>query len=157
VGLGSNLGDRAAQLRIALDHLGPALVEASPIYETAPWGIVEQPWFLNQVARLRWTDDAEALLALCLGTEQAMGRRRGRKNGPRVIDLDVLLVGERVQEGAGLTVPHPGIGGRRSVLEPWADLAPDLLVPGLDRSLAELREEAGCLTEQQVRRFRADS
>jgi 2-amino-4-hydroxy-6-hydroxymethyldihydropteridine diphosphokinase len=129
------------------------VIEVSPIYETSPWGIVEQPWFLNQVARLVWVDGAEALLAVCLEVEQAMGRLRHRKNGPRLIDLDVLVVGGLQRGGRGLTVPHPGIANRRSVLEPWADVAPDLLVPGLAATLGELRAEARHLTEQQVREF----
>lgn len=131
--------------------------EVSPIYETSPWGIVDQPWFLNQVARLEWSDSADALLARCLDAERAMGRQRERKNGPRLIDLDVLLVGDLRQDRDGLTVPHPGIASRRSVLEPWADLAPELVVPGLVRSMERLRLNAKRMTEQKVRKFFEDS
>ena len=151
IGLGTNLGDREANLRAAVRHFGEALVALSPIVETEPWGIREQPWFLNAVARLRWTDGARALLERCLDVERALGRHRELKNGPRVIDLDVLLVSGLELDEPGLRVPHPGIAGRRSVLEPWAALSPELLVPGLDAPLAVLGGGAESLPAQETR------
>ncbi len=94
-----------------------------------------------------------ALLHLCLEVERSMGRQREIKNGPRLIDLDVLVVGGARMDADGLTLPHPGIASRRSVLEPWADVAPELVVPGLEAPLEALRSEAKRLTEQQVRNF----
>ncbi len=151
IGLGTNLGDREANLRGALSHFGDAVVQVSPVVETEPWGIREQPWFLNAVARLRWTAGPRALLDQCLEVERLLGRHREIKNGPRVIDLDVLLVGAHELDEPGLRVPHPGVAGRRSVLEPWAALAPDLLVPGLDAPLAVLCSRAVSLPAQQTR------
>lgn len=155
IGLGTNLGDRATYLQRALDSFGDAVVSVSPIVETEPWGIRDQPWFLNTVARLRWTAGPRALLERCLAIERLLGRHREVKNGPRVIDLDVLLVGEAVLDIPGLQVPHPGIAGRRSVLEPWAAAAPDLVVPGLDAPLAILRARADALPAQETRPWSA--
>jgi len=151
IGLGTNLGDRAANLDEAARQFGQAVVAISPVYETAPWGIREQPWFLNAVLRLRWTHGARVLLARCLDIEQALGRVRAERNGPRTIDIDVLLAGPGRLDEPGLCVPHPGIAGRRSVLEPWAAVAPELLVPGLDAPLAVLRDRARSLDGQSVR------
>ena len=155
IGFGGNLGDRLGNLRAALAAFGPAVEAVSPIYETAPWGVLDQPWFLNGVARLRWTAGPAALLQRCLAIEQELGRVRQKRNGPRSIDLDVLIVGPRSFGGTGLTIPHPGIGQRRSVLEPWADLSPELLVPGLDGSLESLRAAARGLAGQEVRLFQS--
>lgn len=151
IGLGSNLGDREAHLRQAAARFGDAVVLVGPIVETEPWGITEQPWFLNTVVQLRWTRGARELLALCLETERALGRVRVEKNGPRTVDVDVLLAGPGRLDEPGLTVPHPGIATRRSVLEPWAPVAPDLVVPGLAATLEELRVAAAGLPGQGVR------
>ncbi len=155
VGFGSNVGDRWGTIERAMAAFGGALVEVSPIYETEPWGIVEQPWFLNGVVRLRWSSGPEALLARCLAIEGEAGRIREAKNGPRTLDLDVLLVETFVVERPHLRVPHPGILRRRSVLEPWADVAPGLVVPGLREPLFILRSRAGSLPGQAVRRVEA--
>lgn len=156
VGFGGNLGDRLSTIRAALSALGSSVEEVSPIYETAPWGITAQPWFLNGVARLRWTGSAADLLRRCLQVERELGRVRGERFGPRIIDLDLLLLGPGSIEEPGLTVPHPGIAGRRSVLEPWADLSPDLVVPGASASLSQLRAQARGLPGQDVRLFSED-
>jgi 2-amino-4-hydroxy-6-hydroxymethyldihydropteridine diphosphokinase len=155
IGFGGNLGDRLGNLREALAAFGLAVEAVSPIYETAPWGVLDQPWFLNGVARLRWTAGPIALLERCLAIEQELGRVRQQRNGPRRIDLDVLVLGPRPFGVPGLTIPHPGIGRRRSVLEPWADLSPELLVPGLDGSLESLRAASRGLSGQEVRLFRS--
>ena len=151
VGLGSNLGDREAWLRAAVEALEPHVVEVSPWFETEPWGIRDQPWFLNGVARLRWAGDAEELLRLCLDTELDLGRRRGEPNGPRRIDIDLLLLGDQRLALPHLRLPHPGIAGRRSVLEPWSRLAPQLVVPGHGLPLSALCSAARPLPGQAVR------
>ncbi len=153
LGLGSNLGDRLGQIELVLQHFSSQLIEVSPIFETAPWGVLEQPWFLNGVARLHWEGSSFELLQACLDCETMLGRVRGERNGPRVIDLDVLVHGTSVLAQSGLTVPHPGISMRRSVLEPWSVLAPELVVPGQDCTLIELRERALSFTDQPVRSF----
>ena len=153
LGFGSNLGDRLGHIESALQHFSDALLEVSPIFETAPWGVLDQPWFLNGVAKLHWAGSASELLEACLECEAQLGRVRGQRNGPRIIDLDVLLLGSSTVSQMGLTLPHPGIATRRSVLEPWSLLAPDLVVPGLQASLLELRERSLAFDEQEVRPY----
>ncbi len=150
IGVGSNLGDRQAHIDAAIALL-PAIVEVSPVLETEPWGITEQPWFFNCVVRIEWTGSARTLLERCLAIEEELGRVREVKNGPRLIDLDVLLYGEREIDEEGLQLPHPGIAWRRSVLEPWARIAPSLIVPGLGGPLTFLRGRALDLPGQGVR------
>ncbi len=150
VGVGSNLGDREGTIAAAVARL-PSVLVLSPLVETEPWGIREQPWFLNGVVRLRWEGTARALLERCLQIERELGRVRELRNGPRAIDLDVLVAGlQRVHE-LDLQVPHPGIALRRSVLEPWAAVAPELVVPGLEPTIGELRAAAEGLPRQGVR------
>ena len=136
VGLGSNLGDRRAILASALDALGPRRV--SRILETEPWGRAEQPLFLNAVAELDADLEPEPLLARLMDVEARHGRIRTERWGPRTLDLDLLLYGDRVVSLPGLTVPHPRLAERRFVLEGLAELAPDLRVPGTDRTVREL-------------------
>lgn len=153
IGLGSNLGDRESHLADALRWLGRTaeVVRVSPWLETEPWGIAEQPWFLNGVAQVRWDGGARELLALCLETEHRLGRVRSVKNGPRVLDVDVLVLGQQRIDEDGLLVPHPGIASRRSVLEPWSLVAPGLVVPTLGETVAALAERARGLPGQGVR------
>ena len=155
VGFGSNVGDRWGTLERAVAAFGQAVVAVSPVYETEPWGVVQQPWFLNGVVRLRWTGAPTDLLRRCLDVETREGRVRDERNGPRTLDLDVLLVGGQRVDLPQLQVPHPGITSRRSVLEPWADAAPGLLVPGLGEPLCVLRARAEGLLGQSVRRVEA--
>mgnify|MGYP002633703387 CR=1 FL=1 len=150
VGVGSNLGDRAATIAAAVAAL-PGVLCVSPLVETEPWGIVDQPWFLNGVVQLRWDGSPRDLLERCLAIERDLGRVRALRNGPRAIDLDVLIAGCSRVTDSDLQVPHPGIASRRSVLEPWAAVAPELVVPGLGRTLEELRREAAGLPRQAVR------
>ncbi|MBJ93121.1 MAG: 2-amino-4-hydroxy-6-hydroxymethyldihydropteridine diphosphokinase [Rickettsiales bacterium] len=154
IGLGSNLGDRFANLQAAAAWFVEADLELSPIFETAPWGLIDQPWFLNAVARLVWSQSPQQLLDACLACEAHLGRVRGVRNGPRIIDIDVLMFGDRIVRDSGLRIPHPGIAQRRSVLEPWAQMAPALLIPELDRTVADLRDAAVVrFTDQQVHPF----
>jgi 2-amino-4-hydroxy-6-hydroxymethyldihydropteridine diphosphokinase len=135
VGLGANLGDPFAQLRAALDALdrGPAtrVLRASNAFRTPPWGPVVQPAFVNAVAEVETTLDAESLLAYLLSIEAAAGRTRGAERwGPRVIDLDLLLYGAQQHDRAGCRVPHPRMAQRAFVLVPLAQLAARVAIPG---------------------------
>lgn len=138
VGLGSNLGDRRAALDGALAELAPRRV--SRVVETAPWGLAEQPPFLNAVAELETPLPPRALLDRLLDLERRFGRRRDVRWGPRTLDLDLLLYGDRQVREEGLDVPHPRLAERRFVLESLAELCPDRPVPGLDRSVRQLLE-----------------
>jgi 2-amino-4-hydroxy-6-hydroxymethyldihydropteridine diphosphokinase len=138
IGLGSNLGDREAYLRRALDQLGAdsalEVVAVSSLRETDPVGFVKQPRFLNGAAAVENELPARELLERLLAVEQLLGRRReGPRFGPRTIDLDLLLHGDEVVDEPGLTVPHPRLAERRFVLEPLHELDPGLVVPGRGR------------------------
>ena len=137
VGIGANLGEREATVGRAIELLGEAegvdVVAVSTLRETEPWGPVPQPPFLNGAVALETGLGPEALLETLLAVEQALGRRRDEATerwGPRAIDLDLLLYGDRTLDLPGLTVPHPRLHERRFALEPLAELAPDADVPG---------------------------
>jgi 2-amino-4-hydroxy-6-hydroxymethyldihydropteridine diphosphokinase len=136
VGLGANLGDRERTVRAAVDALaaedGVEVVVAVPtLRETEPVGVGQQPLYLNGVAELETTLTARELLDRLLAVEQRFGRIRvPSEHGPRTLDLDLLLYGDEVIDEPGLTVPHPRLHERRFVLEPLAELAPGLVVPG---------------------------
>jgi 2-amino-4-hydroxy-6-hydroxymethyldihydropteridine diphosphokinase len=139
--LGSNLGDRAENLRRTISELnGLGSVQAvSSLYETEPVEVErEQPWFLNCVIALETQLPPQQLLAGILALEQAMGRRRTEPKGPRIIDIDIVFFGNVVLDLPELTVPHPAMQQRRFVLEPLAEIAPDLRHPVLKRSVREL-------------------
>ena len=140
VGLGANLGDREATIRAAVAQL-PGVVAVSPLRETDPVGVTDQPQFLNGVAALETELAPRELLDVLLAIERRLGRERRERWGPRTIDLDLLLYGDEVIDEDGLKIPHPRLHERRFVLEPLADLAPQLVVPGLggvEDLLAEL-------------------
>lgn len=177
LGLGSNLGDRAqiltqaaarlieqgaggksqARASVALEESspGPGL---SPIYETAPVGVTDQPAFLNAVLQLPTTLDPEELLSVAQAVERDFGRDRRRETrwGPRPLDIDLLLYEDRIMDQPGLTLPHPRLHERWFVLKPLCDLAPDLIHPVLQQSvvslLARLEEQADN-PQQHGRRF----
>ena len=135
VGLGANLGDRELTLLAAVAALGAEpeieVVAVSTLRETKPVGVGDQPRFLNGAVALETTLSASDLLELLLAVEQRFGRvRMPGEHGPRTLDLDLLLYGDSVIDEPGLTVPHPRLHERRFVLEPLAELAPGLIVPG---------------------------
>ncbi len=134
VGLGSNLGDREATLRRALELLdaeeGVKVVAVSTLRETEPVGFADQPRFLNGAAALDTELAPQELLERLLAVERALGRERtGPRFGPRTVDLDLLVHGDSVVAEPGLTVPHPRLAERRFALEPLAELDPDLALP----------------------------
>ncbi len=132
--LGSNLGDRAATLRDAVARLaalpGTNLVTESRVRETPPWGVTDQPAFLNMAVALETTLPPEELLAHAQAIENALGRTRTAHWGPRTLDIDILLYDDVTRDTPALRLPHPYLTQRRFVLEPLADLAPDLVIAG---------------------------
>ncbi|MDT4966141.1 MAG: 2-amino-4-hydroxy-6-hydroxymethyldihydropteridine diphosphokinase [Acidobacteriota bacterium] len=142
VGLGSNIGDRAGTLLLAVRGMleaGFVVTRLSSIYETEPVGRVDQPTFLNMVAELRrGIFSPEQTLARLLRIEYSLGRRREVEQGPRTIDLDLLLFGEEQRSSDFLQLPHPRMHQRRFVLTPLAELVPQLIHPTLHSSIHEL-------------------
>lgn len=172
IGLGSNLGDRQANLREAverIEQLGLEIIRTSSIYETEPVGMKQQPWFLNQVIETSVIDElrsrdvsaakdsdvavpnqAQSILSALLEIERVMGRKRSLINGPRLIDIDLLLFGGEIivsspndedwssTSSRNIIVPHPRMHERRFVLEPLCELVPDLVHPVLKRTCREL-------------------
>ena len=138
--LGSNLGDRAGNLRAAVEKLSGfgKIVAVSSFYETEPVELTNQPWFVNCAVALETEQVPEAFLGELLALEQSMGRRRTQEKGPRTIDIDILLFGDAIIETAGLSIPHPAMHQRRFVLVPMAEIAPEQRHPILKRSMREL-------------------
>ncbi len=157
IALGSNLGKREDNLRRALAALaareGIAVRRVSPFLETAPVGGPPQGPFLNAAAELETTLEPPELLAVLHQVERELGRERTVRWGPRTIDLDLLLYGERVIDEQGLRLPHPRMHERRFVLDPLSQIAPDARHPILDRTvrelLAELERDAGGLDNRR--------
>lgn len=134
IGLGSNIGDKAANITRAIALLTEEgdvrLLAASRLYRTAPWGVVDQDWFVNACIAVATELDPHALLDRCLGVETEMKRVRTRHWGPRVIDVDVLAYRNVTLNEPALTLPHPRITGRAFVLVPLAEIAPDQQIGG---------------------------
>lgn len=149
LGLGSNLGDRAGNLRQALVQLqqagGIRVTRVSPTYETDPVGYLDQPAFLNLVAEVQTTLTPRDLLEACLQVERRLGRVRTLRWGPRTIDIDILFYGELALSEPDLEIPHPRLWERGFVLIPLLDLLPDLEAPGgrAARELPAARNIAG--------------
>jgi 2-amino-4-hydroxy-6-hydroxymethyldihydropteridine diphosphokinase len=150
--LGSNIGDRKGNLLTAIGQLAKLgyIAALSSFYETEPVEFTEQPWFLNCVIALETESSPQDLLAHSLAIEQSMGRHRREKKGPRNIDLDILLFGDLILESAELTIPHPSMHERRFVLEPLAQIAPEVRHPLLNQTILQLRDALA--SGQEVRR-----
>jgi 2-amino-4-hydroxy-6-hydroxymethyldihydropteridine diphosphokinase len=142
VGVGANLGNPLEQCRDALERMdatpGIKLLRRSSFYRSEPAGFREQPWFVNAVAEVRTVLAAVDLLKALQRIEQAMGRVRERRDGPRVIDLDLLLYGQDIMRQPDLTIPHPRMHGRRFVLMPFYEIAPYILHPAFGISIQGL-------------------
>lgn len=135
------MGDREQYLQSAIDNLNSAdlrITRLSSVYETSPLDLVSQPWFLNMVIEAETSLFPIRLLGRVMNVERKMGRKRLMAKGPRIIDIDVLLYGTTIVATPHLTIPHPGMAGRRFVLEPLADLAPDLRHPPSQRTTRDL-------------------
>jgi 2-amino-4-hydroxy-6-hydroxymethyldihydropteridine diphosphokinase len=151
IALGSNLEDPREQVRRGFEALATLpqsrLLARSRLYRTSPWGITEQPDFINAAARLETSLTPRALLDALRTIESRAGRVRGVRNGPRVLDLDLLLYGDRIVDEPGLVVPHPRLHERAFVLLPLADVAPELEVPGHGRirDLLARVDASGCM------------
>lgn len=151
--LGSNLGERERALREAIVRLeapGLKVRRVSSICETEPQDVRDQPWFLNAVVEIETELFPKQLLAHTAKVELEMGRKRNQPKGPRVIDIDILLYGNSIVAASELTIPHPRLAERRFVLEPLAELAPDLRHPVTKRSVREMLAGVGA---QAVRKL----
>ena len=138
--LGSNLGNRAANLKRAIASLPPQMTikAKSKVYETPPWGYTEQDHFLNQVVKATTYLEPQKLLKHIKRLEVALGRKASFQYGPRLIDIDILFYDDEILESPSLTVPHPQVHKRGFVLMPMMDIAPDHVHPVMQRSIREL-------------------
>jgi 2-amino-4-hydroxy-6-hydroxymethyldihydropteridine diphosphokinase len=144
--LGSNLSDRQANLEKAVQQLGDNRIEVrrvSSLYRTEPVGYAEQPWFLNCVAEVITDLMPLQLVRRCQEVERELGRRPGPKNGPRLIDIDILLYENAVVHSPEVTIPHPRMAERRFVLVPLAELAPALEDPVSGLKIREMLQATG--------------
>lgn len=140
LGIGTNLGDRERNLQDALAVLSQKMVilKESSIYQTAPWGYLDQPAFLNQVIEAQTDLSPLNLLGFLKDTEKALGRQANFRYGPRLIDLDILFYGNRIIQTPRLQIPHPRIAQRAFVLVPLAEIAPDFVHPQTKQTIAQL-------------------
>jgi 2-amino-4-hydroxy-6-hydroxymethyldihydropteridine diphosphokinase len=151
--LGSNLGDREANLRAAIDRLAAPdlrVLRTSPVYETEPLDYIAQRWFLNLVVEAETGLFPIELLSRIDKIERALGRVRTVVKGPRTIDIDILLYGQAVVRSAALEIPHPRMAERRFVLAPLADLAPGLRHPVTHKTVREMLEAAPAQTVRLI-------
>ena len=140
LGLGSNIGDRLQNLQAAITALEPEVhpLECSPVYETPPWGYLDQPNFLNQVVMAETELSPGELLRYLKEIEKDLGRQDSFLNGPRKIDLDIIFFDDAVIDSPPITIPHPRMDDRGFVLLPLADLAPEFKHPVLDLSVQDM-------------------
>ena len=152
--IGGNIGDRLQNLHQAIALLsascGP-VIQQSAVYETAAWGKTDQAAFLNQALLLTTSLPAQELITTILSVEEEMGRRRMEKFGPRVIDIDILFFNDEIINEPNLIVPHPQLQNRRFALAPMFEIAPALVHPVLNKTIAELLAE--CPDELEVSKF----
>lgn len=153
ISLGSNLGDRLENLRLAKLHMeeafGAVLAESS-VYETAPWGNLNQPNFYNSVLSFHKKENPFDVLETLLAIEHQMGRVRRERWGIRLIDLDLLFLGDAVLDDGRMELPHPRLHLRRFVLAPLCEIAPDFVHPVLEKTLSELL--FSCLDTSEVKK-----
>ena len=147
LGLGSNLGDRAQNICEALQHLEKEirLDRVSSLYETEPVGLADQPWFLNLVCSGETDLSPQALLCLAKTIEREMGRKKGLRFGPRLIDIDILFYNDLVVSTLELEIPHPRLHERGFTLIPLNEIAPGLIHPLLGMTIRQLRDSASSL------------
>ena len=151
---GGNLGDRTTNLHAAEQHLYEhcgAVLKKSSLYETAAWGNADQPAFLNQALAVETKLSAKQLIRRILKIEKNMGRVRKEKNGPRLIDIDILLFNNDIIDISFLKIPHPELQNRRFALMPLAEIAPDIIHPVLHKSISVLLTE--CKDELEVKKY----
>ena len=144
--LGSNEGDRARNLAVAVENIernAGIILSRSSLYQSAAWGLEEQPDFYNQVLEIASPHSPETLLGKMQDIELAMGRVRIERWGPRLIDIDLLFYGTQIRNTPALTLPHPGIPERKFTLVPLAEIAPNLVHPVLMKTVATLLKECG--------------
>ncbi len=142
--LGSNLGDREQNLGLALNKISTdvgRILAQSSIYQSEPWGISQQPQFLNQVVEVNSRNAPEQVLQKLLAIETELGRERLEKWGPRSIDLDILFFNNRIIQTEKLIVPHPGLAMRRFTLVPLCEIAPNFFHPLLEKTCQQLLKE----------------
>lgn len=153
--LGANLGDREATLSKAItlisERIAP-VISASSLYETAPWGVEEQPAYLNQVISLTTEKEAKRVLQAVLAIEKELGRERRLRWGARVIDIDVLFYGNKILTSEELEVPHPRLHQRKFTLVPLAEIAPEFVHPLFKKTIQQLLNE--CTDEGIVSLFK---
>jgi len=152
--LGSNMGDRMAHLKKAIqktEEVCGKIVQTSSVYETAPWGFLNQGAFLNQVIEIETQIPPTLLMQLLLEIEVEIGRIREFKLGPRIIDIDILLIDDEIINNSILTVPHPELPKRRFALMPLIEIAKDIFHPELKKSIQQILSE--CTDEGHVQKF----
>lgn len=138
--LGSNLGDRFENLQQALKDISlrVSIIKISSVYETPPWGYSDQPVFFNQVLSGNTSLNPVELLTFVKNIENSMGRVKNFQNGPRLIDIDILLFGEKIIDSEKLVIPHPRMLERGFVMLPLAEIEPELIIPGTNKKVLEL-------------------
>lgn len=152
--LGSNLGDRRGSLtkaeKLISQNIG-SIIKKSSLYETAPWGFADQPFFLNCVLEVETTLKPTEIIHRILKIEKVMGRKRTFKNAARIIDIDILFYNDLILKRTNLTIPHPAIQQRRFILEPLREMIPDRIHPVLQKKISQLAQE--CTDPLEVKKI----
>jgi 2-amino-4-hydroxy-6-hydroxymethyldihydropteridine diphosphokinase len=151
---GGNVGDRVSHLKEAAENMerySGKIMQRSSLYETAPWGKIDQAPFLNQALLLSTSLDASALLKIILEVEEKSGRKRAEKYGPRIIDIDILFFNNEILNQPDLKIPHPQIQNRRFALQPLCEIAPGWVHPVFKKTILQLLKE--CPDKLDVKKF----